>query len=233
MLPSRSGDYRQVSPYLGSLYPLDPCLSHSFLVPLLYHVQTCYISNLLHLVQTCCIHFALCYYWLPIYLPPPQMLKAENRLNPINFWSLRTKLCLHDFLRVPKIHSFFSGVAFFSIVVDVSFILKARERINSFNFMCVSIFACMYACVLHAHSTEARRGRHIPWNWSYRWLGAPMSVLGTEPWSSARGASALNCWAVSPSHKWISQGHSSVISGVFSHISTALFLFIKTNTENL
>jgi len=40
--------------------------------------------------------------------------------------------------------------------------------------------------------------RWICWNWSYRQLWATMQVLGIEPGSSGRPASALNHWAISP-----------------------------------
>ena len=42
------------------------------------------------------------------------------------------------------------------------------------------------------------KGYRIPWNWSYRQLWAAMWMLGIEPWSSGRAASALSCWAISP-----------------------------------
>lgn len=40
---------------------------------------------------------------------------------------------------------------------------------------------------------EVRRGRQTPQNWSCRHLGATMTVLRIEPWSSTRTASELNC----------------------------------------
>jgi hypothetical protein len=41
--------------------------------------------------------------------------------------------------------------------------------------------------------------KRIPWNWSYRCLWVTPGVLGTKSSSSARAASALRCWAISPS----------------------------------
>ena len=41
-------------------------------------------------------------------------------------------------------------------------------------------------------------GCQIPWNWNYRQLWAATWVLGIEPRSFGRAATALNCWAVSP-----------------------------------
>ena len=38
----------------------------------------------------------------------------------------------------------------------------------------------------------------ISWNWSYRQVWAAIWVLGLEPGSSGRAASALNHWAISP-----------------------------------
>lgn len=46
---------------------------------------------------------------------------------------------------------------------------------------------------------EARRGGcWILWNLGYRWLSAIMWVLGIEPTSSGRTATAFNLWAISP-----------------------------------
>lgn len=67
------------------------------------------------------------------------------------------------------------------------------------------ISACVWACVyvyMYTVSTpppsEVRRGNSVPWNWSLKWLLAAMWVLGTKPKSSARAASALKCWVLSP-----------------------------------
>ena len=51
-----------------------------------------------------------------------------------------------------------------------------------------------HACTLCAHllSVEAGRRYLIPWNWNYGQLLAAAWVLGIEPRSSAKAASALN-----------------------------------------
>lgn len=54
-------------------------------------------------------------------------------------------------------------------------------------FLC-SCYACTYMSVW---------GCQIFWNWRYRQLWAAMKVLGLEPWSSGRIASALNPKAIS------------------------------------
>ena len=61
-------------------------------------------------------------------------------------------------------------------------------------------FVCMCVCVLCPCLVplKVRRGCQIPWNWSYRQLWAASWVLGSEPRSSARAASALLCWAIYP-----------------------------------
>lgn len=62
-----------------------------------------------------------------------------------------------------------------------------------FIFICMGvIFACLCLVTL-----ETGRGCQIPWTRSYRQLWTAMQVLGTEPWSPARTAKALNHWAIS------------------------------------
>ena len=59
----------------------------------------------------------------------------------------------------------------------------------------------MNECFVHymcSMPDEARRGLCILWNWSYRQLLAAMWVLGIEPGSSGRAASAPNTGASSP-----------------------------------
>lgn len=66
-------------------------------------------------------------------------------------------------------------------------------------FFCICIyFMCMYLSkyaptMCAQEPSELRRGIGIPWNWSFRWLRAAMWGLGTEPSSSARAVSSLNC----------------------------------------
>lgn len=56
--------------------------------------------------------------------------------------------------------------------------------------------ACVFfTCLLGI--PEARRGHWIHWSWSYRRLWATTWVLGTEPSSSGRAASAINLWSSS------------------------------------
>jgi hypothetical protein len=57
-----------------------------------------------------------------------------------------------------------------------------------FICMCVSLPGLGWTCVCIAH--RARR-HQVPWNWTYRWLWTSMWVLGSEPPSSAKAASAL------------------------------------------
>ena len=53
--------------------------------------------------------------------------------------------------------------------------------------MCVNVLlACMHVHYVHAVAVEARRGCQSPHNWSFMW------VMGIEPGSSARSASAFN-----------------------------------------
>ena len=55
-------------------------------------------------------------------------------------------------------------------------------------FTCLCFCLYVYLC----------KGVSIPWNWSYRQLGATMGVLGTELGTSWRTVSALNHWAIFP-----------------------------------
>lgn len=52
--------------------------------------------------------------------------------------------------------------------------------------------AYMYVCYLHAVPEEARRGSQIPWDLSYGRLGVTVWMLGIEPQSFGRVATALN-----------------------------------------
>ena len=54
------------------------------------------------------------------------------------------------------------------------------------------LLVCMQVLRMCAMLTEVRRGHRISWIWSYEWLVTTMWVLGMEPGSSARAASALN-----------------------------------------
>ena len=69
-----------------------------------------------------------------------------------------------------------------------------------FSFIFIWVF-CLYVCLYPTCVLGARRGQsryQIPWDWSYRWLSAGMCVLGSKLGSSAREASAPNCWGISP-----------------------------------
>ena len=60
---------------------------------------------------------------------------------------------------------------------------------------CVWVFWPAYMSVhMCVVPREFRRGYHILWNWSYRWLWA-MWLLGIKPKFSGRAASAFNHWA--------------------------------------
>ncbi|EDL00729.1 mCG117709, isoform CRA_a [Mus musculus] len=56
-------------------------------------------------------------------------------------------------------------------------------------FMC---FVCMFMDYMRALPTKARRSCGIPWNWSNQQFVCTMWVMGIEPGSSIRLASALN-----------------------------------------
>lgn len=67
--------------------------------------------------------------------------------------------------------------------------------ILNFYFAHMSMFASMDVCV---HVCRGHRGHQSPWTWSYRQLQRTICVLGIEPESSAREASALNHQTMSP-----------------------------------
>jgi hypothetical protein len=56
--------------------------------------------------------------------------------------------------------------------------------------------AYMYVHHMHAWCLKRPEGHQI--SWSYRWLWATMWVLGSKPGSSARAASSLKHWVISP-----------------------------------
>lgn len=77
-------------------------------------------------------------------------------------------------------------------------------KISPFFFLKMYLFLyCVYECfaslfILHMqYPRKPEEGVGFP-ETRHRWLWAGMCVLGTEPWSSARTANALNKWAISP-----------------------------------
>lgn len=58
--------------------------------------------------------------------------------------------------------------------------------------LCISVFCSMYVCTLCLWLVTAETWRRylIFWNWCYEWLPAALSVVGTEPTSPWRAASA-------------------------------------------
>ena len=72
-------------------------------------------------------------------------------------------------------------------------------------FLCLWVFHLHIStpCVCLLHS-EAGGKHQAPWNWSERWLEAALWVLGTEPGSSARTASALTTGRPHPTWSCIS-----------------------------
>jgi hypothetical protein len=52
---------------------------------------------------------------------------------------------------------------------------------------------CLHVCLC----TISTPSDWIPWDWSYRQLGAIMWLLGVELRTSGRAVSALDCWATS------------------------------------
>lgn len=70
--------------------------------------------------------------------------------------------------------------------------------------MCLGVY-CLPGCVCTACLvlTGARRGHHIPWNWSYSVLGAAPRGLGTETESSGRKTMLLTMGNLSsPAHSF-------------------------------
>ena len=60
---------------------------------------------------------------------------------------------------------------------------------------------CILCTTLCAVFTEARTGRQMPWNSSYRCLWAVLEVLRNKPMFSEKPASACNCWPLSPAQE--------------------------------
>ena len=86
---------------------------------------------------------------------------------------------------------------------------SSARAMSAFNYWVItpgSIYFYVYECFVHMTGCvclcvcvwttrmPGAWGRRIPWSWSYRQLWAAMWVLGTEPRSSARTASAINHW---------------------------------------
>jgi hypothetical protein len=82
---------------------------------------------------------------------------------------------------------------------QLTLFLHAFSFIMFIYFMGMSIlFACTYAQYVSAVPKEARRRYWIPWKWSYRWLWAPVWMLGPKLRSSASAFGTLNLWAIPP-----------------------------------
>lgn len=58
--------------------------------------------------------------------------------------------------------------------------------------MFMNIFASMSVHHAHAVSLETRRGRQIPWDWSYIWLLAIMWVAGNRSWVPCKSSMCSN-----------------------------------------
>lgn len=76
------------------------------------------------------------------------------------------------------------------------------ERLGWLEFSLRSIsFLNLCICVCYELVCRNPKGSEddirSPWNWKSRWVRAAMWVLGTEPESSVRALSILNCWATS------------------------------------
>lgn len=83
----------------------------------------------------------------------------------------------------------------FVFILEIFCITMGMLDFLNLNFR----YMCVFASPVHLLLAKPRRACRILWNWSYRRLWASTWVLGTEPGASGRGASAVLCWAVSPS----------------------------------
>lgn len=54
---------------------------------------------------------------------------------------------------------------------------------------------CLYTSMPDTHGSQKKMLG--PWNWSYRYLMAAMSMLGIEHGSSGRAANIFNCCTIS------------------------------------
>lgn len=79
-------------------------------------------------------------------------------------------------------------------------LVTGRAKNECFLKNVYGYFACMYICApcVFLGLAEIRREHQMLWNWSCRWVWAAMWVLGIEPRSTGRAASALKHWATSP-----------------------------------
>lgn len=83
--------------------------------------------------------------------------------------------------------------------------------------------ACMYAYT----SKEDTRS-------CYRWLWDTMWLLGTEPRTSRRTASALDLWAISPAPaRWVFFLVPSVLSGCYSFSVSSFTVFLSPEGRGL
>lgn len=95
---------------------------------------------------------------------------------------------------------------------DLCFLFETYFYIYLFSATCIHIFpACMYD---HQHvclvPTEVRTSYQNPWNWSYLQF-VKHHMLGKEPRSSGRAASALKFWVVFLAHTLLFTTISSLI----------------------
>lgn len=93
-----------------------------------------------------------------------------------------------------------SSERFLALPLVIHFIKKKKNGVKVVYlflfFKCYECFPCMHVCALCLYLVpEKARGC---WNCSHRQLLVIMWVLGTEPGSSERAASSLDCWAISP-----------------------------------
>ena len=125
-------------------------------------------------------------------------LSTSYSLSEDNMWCVCvwTWACVHMYVAARGCCPVsFSAILHF-IFKNIIFLLIPWKFLDVFFKMLFILILCV--CCLHVwapHTCLARSGGQSLWNWCYRWVWAAMWVLGTEPRSSGRAASALKQWA--------------------------------------
>lgn len=82
--------------------------------------------------------------------------------------------------------------------LSMSLTIFVTGVLNKYLFLFFSVYEYFACLSVHAGLTDAVRRHQIPWNCIYRWLWAPVWVLGAQPRSPVGTASTPPCWALSP-----------------------------------
>lgn len=97
--------------------------------------------------------------------------------------------------------------------------------------MCVSLHVYKYIACMCALGGQQRA--LVAWNWNYKWVWTAMSVLGTEPGSTAGAASLLNWWAMSSAPLIVLHSFRLHIRNIHPRNTSWLYPIVNPNKQTI